>query len=138
LELTVYFDDPFWVGFVERHGDGEVRVGRHVFGPEPSEPEVLAWVRDGLDDLLDRLSAPLVADDGRAVGPAGNPKRRAREAARAVLAHGGSSKAQEAMRLAIEAGKQERRHETRAERETRATYKREVARRKARDRHRGR
>ena len=33
--LTVYFDDPFWVGIYERVLDGELEVSKITFGAEP-------------------------------------------------------------------------------------------------------
>ncbi len=44
---TVYFDGRFWVALVERYdSSGTLRVGRHVFGPEPSNNDLLAFYRD--------------------------------------------------------------------------------------------
>lgn len=45
-KLTVRFEDPFWVGIIEVEGEGDYRVARHVFGAEPTTPEVLRFVCD--------------------------------------------------------------------------------------------
>lgn len=45
-KLTVRFEDPFWVGIVEVEGEEGYRVARHVFGAEPTTPEVLRFVCD--------------------------------------------------------------------------------------------
>lgn len=45
LTLTVYFEDPFWVGVFERVEDDQLSVCRHVFGAEPTNAEVLAFVQ---------------------------------------------------------------------------------------------
>lgn len=45
-KLTVCFEDPFWVGIVETEDGGRYRAARHVFGAEPSMPEVLRFVCD--------------------------------------------------------------------------------------------
>ena len=44
LTLTVFFDDPFWVGVFERADGGRLSVCRVVFGAEPRDAEVLALV----------------------------------------------------------------------------------------------
>lgn len=40
--LTVYFDDPFWVGVYERQENGRLSACRLVFGAEPKDYEVYA------------------------------------------------------------------------------------------------
>ena len=42
--LTVYFDDPFWVGVFERVEDGKLSVCKVTFGAEPKDYEVLEFV----------------------------------------------------------------------------------------------
>ena len=34
-KLTVYFEDPFWVGVFERVEDGKLSVCKVTFGAEP-------------------------------------------------------------------------------------------------------
>jgi hypothetical protein len=41
--FTVFFEDPFWVGVLEEDYDGSRYMGRHVFGAEPSNPELLQF-----------------------------------------------------------------------------------------------
>ena len=43
-KLTVYFDDPFWVGVFERIEDGKLSVSKITFGAEPKDYEVLEFV----------------------------------------------------------------------------------------------
>lgn len=40
-KLTVFFDDPFWVGVFERHDEGLLETSRVVFGAEPKDYEVM-------------------------------------------------------------------------------------------------
>ena len=42
--FTVLFDGRFWVGVLERHDAGRVRAARVVFGAEPSDVELHAWL----------------------------------------------------------------------------------------------
>ena len=43
-KLTVYFDDPFWVGVFERAEDGKLCVCKVTFGAEPKDYEVWEFV----------------------------------------------------------------------------------------------
>ncbi|MNB76247.1 hypothetical protein D3C81_234170 [compost metagenome] len=136
MKLTVFYEAPFWVGIVEQEEDGRVRAGRHVFGAEPSSQEIWEFVLFGLERVTDSLSCEVQAD--RRVGPAGNPKRRAREAARESRGKGSGSASHEAVRLELEKRKRESSRQSRERREALAVHKRELARQKAKDRHRGR
>jgi hypothetical protein len=65
------------------------------------------------------------------------PKRAARMAAKLPGAHGGTTKAHEAVRVQVEANAVMRRVQTKAAREAAAAYKRDIARAKAKALHRG-
>jgi hypothetical protein len=44
---TVLFDGQFWIAIIEKiNEDGGLSVGKHTFGSEPSNPELLAFMRD--------------------------------------------------------------------------------------------
>ncbi len=43
-KLTVFFEDPFWVGVFERVTKGRLSVSKVTFGAEPKEQEVYAFV----------------------------------------------------------------------------------------------
>lgn len=66
-----------------------------------------------------------------------SPKRMAREAAREVQQRGISTFAQEAIKLELLHRKKERKTASRERKEERLTYKRELARQKAKKKHRG-
>ena len=42
--LTVYFEDPFWVGLFLRGGGGTWEACKVTFGPEPKDYEVYAFL----------------------------------------------------------------------------------------------
>lgn len=50
--FTVFFEGPFWVGILEISDDDGIRAARHIFGDEPSGPELYAF---GLSRDYDRL-----------------------------------------------------------------------------------
>ena len=39
-KLTVYFEDPFWIGVFERISDGKLTACKVTFGAEPKDSEV--------------------------------------------------------------------------------------------------
>ena len=43
MELTVVFDDPFWVGVFTRQEGGGLTAARTVFGAEPKDYEVYEY-----------------------------------------------------------------------------------------------
>jgi hypothetical protein len=42
--FTLFFEDPYWVGIVEKADGEQYMVGRTVFGAEPSNAELLEFV----------------------------------------------------------------------------------------------
>ena len=86
--LTVYHDGQFWVGLAEHVEDGRYGVARLVFGAEPSNEEILQFVVGKWKRLT------FFGDDPtEAAKPAKSPKRRAREAAKALKQPAMSTKA---------------------------------------------
>jgi hypothetical protein len=132
--LTVYFEDPFWVGVYEREEGETLTVSRMVFGAEPREGEVYELLLSRWGCL--RFSPP-VAPGKRPAMP-GNPKRAQREAHKAVEQTGVGTKAQQAMKLQQEQGKwnrkSARRERAEAEKERRFLLRRQ----KQKEKHRGR
>ncbi|MDR0267109.1 YjdF family protein [Paenibacillus sp.] len=136
MKLTVFFDDPYWVGVVEVESEGKVMAGKHTFGAEPSLQQVWEFVQRELPTLVERLSIGVTAN--KAQRRAVNPKRMARLAARESRARGVNSASQEAMRLELEKRKKERPRLSKEQREALAVRKREIAVQKAKAKHRGR
>ena len=100
--LTVYHDGQFWVGLAEHFEDGRYGAARIVFGAEPSNEEILRFVIIKWEKLAFFGDAPAEASK-----PARNPKRRAREASRALKQPAMGTKAQQALASQREAMKRE-------------------------------
>ena len=49
--LTVFFEEPFWVGVFEQETDGVMRAARVVFGAQPTDAEVFEFVLRHADRL---------------------------------------------------------------------------------------
>ena len=77
--LTILFEDPFWIGLYEREDDTGYAVCRIVFGAEPRDQEVYAYLLEHWRTL--RFSPPRPADDRPDApkspsGASGRPGRR--------------------------------------------------------------
>lgn len=133
ITLTVFFDDPFWVGVFERVQGGRLSVCKFTFGAEPRDGEIL--------ELIERHYYALVfspAVSTRVRKTADNPKRRARNAARQVAASGVGTKSQQALAAAREQMKTERRQITREQREAEADRRYDLRQQEKKEKHRGR
>jgi len=131
--LTVFFEEPFWIGVFERISEGKLSVCKVTFGAEPKDGEIYEWM---LQNWAQLHFGPPLADARRP--RAENPKRARRMARRSLAAQGVGTKAQQALALARGAGKQARtaarREQEQADRERRFALR--VQRRK--EKHRGR
>ena len=131
--LTVFFEDPFWVGLYERREAGRYRVCRIVFGAEPKDYEVYDYLLWNFHRLV---FSPALSDE---TGPvrSGNPKRRQREIQRSLQRPAKNTKAQQALALQREAGKEQRKERSKAEREAEAERQFALRQQKKREKHRG-
>jgi hypothetical protein len=132
VRLIVYFDGQFWCGVFEEDTAAGLCAFRHVFGAEPRDTEVLAVARGLRIDAL-----PLATAEGGSVPRPANPKRRAREAARAVRETGIGTRSQQALKRARETEAELRRKSAQGERERRREDLRALKRARALKRHQG-
>ena len=125
--LTVFFDDPFWVGVFERIEDGKLSVCKVTFVAEPKDYEVWDYV---LHHYYELVFSPAIETEARQT--ADNPKRRRRNARKQVEDTGIGTKSQQALQRQREEMKTERRRISREEREAdaRRRFKRKQAKKK--------
>ena len=102
-KLTVYFEEPFWVGIFERIEDGKLSVAKVTFGAEPKDYEVQEYVQKYYFSLKFSPAVDAVAKDIKR-----NPKRMQREAKKQMQEIGIGTKSQRALKLQQEQNKQER------------------------------
>lgn len=112
-KLTVFFDDPFWVGVFERLDEGLLETSRVVFGAEPKDYEVYAYVLENYCRL--RFSKPIQV--GSEVETRINPKRLQRKIRSETANSGIGTKAQQALKLEQEARKTESKKASKERRE---------------------
>ena len=103
VTLSVFFDDPFYIGLFERIEDGRLPVAKVVFGAEPGDGEVYDWL---LENFFQLRFSPAI-DGVKEVRIAANPKRRQRQAAKAGTI-GVGTRSQQAMQLARDMAKEQR------------------------------
>lgn len=131
--LTVYFEDPFWVGIYERQNAGKLEVCKIVYGPEPKIYEVYEhlltnWYRFSFSPPVDAESST-----ARAL----NPKRLQRQVKRQLASEGVGTKAQQALKLQREEGKLQHKVISREAKEAEQERRFALRREKQKQRHRG-
>lgn len=131
-KLTVFFENPFWVGVFERIEDGRLTVCRVVFGAEPKDAEVWAFVLKRYGGLK---FSPAVEAKLKKEG--GNPKRLQRQAKK-QLQGGVGTRSQQALQAQREELKTERKVTGRARKLAEQERKFRLKQQKRRDKHRGR
>ena len=110
--LTVFFEDPFWVGVFERIEDGKLSACKVTFGAEPTDAQLWDLIRIYYTKLV---FSPAVEAETRQT--ADNPKRRQRSARKLLSAAGAGTKAQQALQRQREEMKTERKEKSREMRE---------------------
>jgi hypothetical protein len=113
IKLTVFFEEPFWVGVFERVHDGMLETSKVTFGSEPKDIEVYSCVLENYFKL--DFSRPVRFEAG--TDKRINPKRLQRMIKRETIDSGIGTKAQQAMKLEIEARKIEHKQLSREKRE---------------------
>ena len=132
-KLTVFFEDPFWVGVFERIENGRLSVCKVTFGAEPKDQEVWEYVLKHHHELV--FSSAVETETRRA---ADNPKRRQRNAGKLLERSGVGTRSQQALQMQLEQNKQERRVKSREQKQAEAERQFELKQQKKKEKHRGR
>ena len=132
-KLTVYFEDPFWVGVFERTEGGKLSVCKVTFGAEPKDYEVWEYV---LQHYCELEFSPAVETGIKRT--ADNPKRRQRNARKQLENIGVGTKAQQALQMQLEQNKQERKVKSREQKQAEAERQFALKQQKKKEKHRGR
>ena len=131
--LTVFFEEPFWVGVFECISDGKLSVCKVTFGAEPKDYEVYDFV---LKNYYQLRFSPVVATDVKETGR--NPKRIQREVRKQVHNAGIGTKSQQALKLQQVQLKTKRKTVSREQREAEKQRQFEQKQQKRKEKHRGR
>lgn len=131
-KLTVYFEEPFWVGVFERIEDGKLSVAKVTFGAEPKDYEVQEYIQKYYFSLKFSPAVDTVVKDIKR-----NPKRMQREAKKQMQETGIGTKSQQALKLQQEQNKQERKVRSHEKKEADELRMFELKQQKKREKHRG-
>ena len=131
-KLTVYFEEPFWVGIFERIEDGKLSVAKVTFGAEPKDYEVQEYVQKYYFSLKFSPAVDAVVKDIKR-----NPKRMQREAKKQMQEIGIGTKSQRALKLQQEQNKQERKVRSQEKKEAEKLRMFELKQQKKREKHKG-
>jgi len=132
-KLTVFFEEPFWVGIYEREFDGKYEVCKITFGAEPKDYEVYDFMLKNFSKLRFSPSMEVLTIAEKRI----NPKRMQREINKQLQNTGGGTKAQQALKLQQEEGKMERKSRSREQREAEKDRQFQLQQEKRKEKHRG-
>lgn len=106
--LTVFFEDPFWIGVFERICDGKLSVAKVTFGAEPKDYEVQEFILKQYYNLKFSPAVAAVVKEAKK-----NPKRMQRDVKKQLQNVRIGTKSQQALKLQQEQNKQERKVKSR-------------------------
>ena len=131
-KLTVFFEEPYWVGVFERVSDGQMSVCKITFGAEPKDYEVLEFI---LSQYYKLKFSPAVEVEVRKT--ADNPKRRQRDAHKQVQNSGIGTKSQQALQMQREEMKTERKLISKEQKEAEKLRQFDLKQQKRKEKHKG-
>ena len=111
-KLTVFFEDPYWVGVFEREDEKEYQVARAIFGCEPTDAELYEFLQANYRNLEFSRSFQGEIQLERKV----NFKHKQREVRKQANENGIGTKAQQAIKQVMEESKKGRKRDVRQQR----------------------
>lgn len=132
-KLTVYFENPFWIGVFERTENGRLSVAKITFGAEPKDQEVYGFILKYYYSLKFSPSVTTVVKEKKR-----NPKRIQREIKRQLHNTGIGTKSQQTLKLQQEQNKYERKTRSAEQKQTEKKRIFELKQQKRKEKHRGR
>ena len=131
-KMTVFFENPFWVGVIERIDNEKLSVCKITFGAEPKDYEVYDFIsREYCHLKFSPAVATVVKETKR------NPKRMQRNAKKQMQENGIGTKSQQALKMQQEQNKRERKLRSREQKEADKQRMFELKQQKKREKHKG-
>ena len=131
-KLTVFFENPFWIGIFENFENDNLSVCKVTFGSEPKEYEIYDFILKKFYNL--RFSNEMKSNFRE---KAKNPKRRQREIKKELQSKKFLRKSEEILKLQYEVNKKERKVKTKQEKELEKQKKFLLKQEKKKKKHRG-
>lgn len=135
INLTVLFNEPFWIGVFELIEDQEYQVCKVTFGSEPREDETLELILKSFYSL--NFSNPILVERNSLTEKKPNPKRIQRQIQKETSTRGIGTKAQIALKLQHEQCKVERKKKSKEQKEFEEQRKFELKQKKKLEKHKG-
>lgn len=136
IVATIFFEKKFWIGTFERTDKEGYAVARHIFGGEPTDPEVYEFVLNHYSELNFGNPKPFTIEIKRM-----NPKRVQREVRHEMQRLKETTKpstfAQDYMREELEKKKQLKKKVNSAEKQARKEQQYALKQQKKKEKHRG-
>ncbi len=132
--LTVFFEDPFWVGVFERVYDNKLQVCKYTFYKEPTDLEIFNFIYENYAFL--EFSSPIEIED-RKKNKIKKYKRKIREAKTSMTNFNIGTKAQNAIKIQQEEKKLENKCKAKKQKELKSIYLFNLKREKHKQKHRG-
>ena len=132
-KLTVFFEEPFWVGVFERIENGKLSAAKVTFGAEPKDYEVYEFILKHYYDLRFSPAVAAVVKESKH-----NPKRIQRDIKKSLAKTGIGTKSQQALKLQQEQNKQKRKVKSREQKLAEAKHQYELKQQQKKEKHRGR
>lgn len=132
-KLTVYFENPFWIGLFERVSNNQLSVCKVTFGAEPKDFEVYEYINKHYYQLEFSPAVEFVEKTQHT-----NPKRKQRLARKQTLICGIGTKSQQALQLQREQMKTERRQISKEQKEAEKLRMFKLKQQKKKEKHKGR
>ena len=131
-KLTVFFENPFWVGIFEDFENDNLSVCKVTFGSEPKEYEIYDFILKKFYNL--RFSNEMKSNFRK---KAKNPKRRQREIKKELQSKKFLKKSEEILKLQYKENKKERKIKTKEEKEAEKQRKFLLKQEKKKQKHKG-
>ena len=131
-QLTVFFENPFWIGVFEQISDGRLSVCKVTFGAEPKEYDVFEFILRNYYKLEFSAAVEITLKQ-----KADNPKRRQRNARNQIKNTGIGTKSQQALQMQREEQKKEQKQKNREQRDAEKQRQFELKQQKRKEKHRG-
>lgn len=133
-KLTVFFENPFWVGIFEVESSRHYEVCKIVFGAEPKDYEVYEFLLKNHHRL--KFSRKRLSE--KSIEKHLNPKRMQKEIKKQLENKGAGTKSQQALKEAYEQSKTENKTLAKERREEEKERRFEIHQKKKKEKHRGR
>lgn len=132
-KLTVYFDEPFWVGVFECADSGKLSVCKITFRAEPKDCEIWEFVLKNYCKLKFGPSVDVVVKE-----KATNPKRLQRKVKKQISVCGIGTKSQQALQMQREENKLMKKSVSKQKREEEKQRLFNLKQQKRKEKHKGR